>query len=312
MKKYIEQEIKYGLKSKIYYTMSIFLLILFGVILYINYTAVTDSYSEYEYTLNYYQKNNLDVEEDLNAEYNVETNLEGGLISNPIAYYKNTISRNIFAASSEYRLSQLLESSFLYFPIVFGVVGLLFSTNDYRYKTIKLRTVRINKRQWGAAKQLSLAISSLVILLAALTLAYIAGEFQFRYLENKIPIKEFAIDSSIYTSSSPVLLKIIFAYGIALFFAEIGYTLGILFKNIYVGLIIVIVYTFVLPNFGTYDLKNSIFFFGNKIFDFYGVVTIELVENTKFISSFLIILFTFLISILINYILLIKRSSYES
>lgn len=312
MKKYIEQELRYGLNSKIYVITLIFLSILFGIILFLNFSSVTDLHTEYKSALNYYENNNLDIEEDLANDYSVETTENGGLITNPVAYYKDTISRYIYAASPDYRLTQLLESSVLYFPIVFGILGLFVATNDFRFKTIKVRTVRLSKVKLGLVKQISLAISSLIILILALLVAYLAGELMYQYLIGQIPVKDFAISSEAITSSSSIFSKFILAYVIALIFVEIGYTLGILFKNMYVGLILIIVYTFILPNLGVYDLKNSIFYFASKIFDFYGVVNIEVTEHTGFGSSLITILLTLVLAIFINNFVMKKRSSYES
>lgn len=258
------------------------------------------------------QKNNLNIEEELKNEYIVGTYEDGGTITNPIAYYNDTISKYIYAASSEYRLSQLLESSILFFPIVFGLLGLVISTNDYKYRTIKLRTVRIDKNRLGMAKQISIAISSFIIIVISLLFAYIVGEIVYQYLAGKIPIKDFQLETDTLGDSSSIFFKFLFAYIIALFFAEIGYTLGILFKNMYVGMIIIFVYTFIIPNLGVYDLKNSIFYFANQIFDFYGVVSAEVSENTGFISSFIIILLAFILSFVVNNIVFKKRSSFES
>ncbi|REJ25519.1 MAG: hypothetical protein C6P37_14915 [Caldibacillus debilis] len=312
MKKILEQELRYGINSKIYFILVMFLCGLFGVVLFLNYSSVTELYQEYEGLINYYEKNNLNIEEELNNEYIVETSENGGTIINPIVYYNDALSKYIYAASSEYRLSQLLESSILYFPIVFGLLGLVISTNDYKYRTIKLRTVRINKNRLGLAKQISIAISSFIIIVVSLLFAYIVGEIMYQYLAGKIPIKDFPIETDTFGDRSSIFLKFFFAYIIALFFAEIGYTFGILFKNMYVGIIIIFVYTFIIPNLGVYDLKNTIFYFANQIFDFYGVISADVSENTGFISSFFIILLTFILSFVVNNIVFKKRSSFES
>lgn len=311
MKKFIKQELMYGIYSKNFLITFILLCALFGIVLFLNYSSVTELYSEYNNTITYYEENNINIEEELAGDYEIELTETGGVITNPIAYYKNTISRYLYAASPKYRLTQLLESSILYFPIVFGTLGLLVATNDFRFKTIKLRTVRLNKSKLGIVKQVSLAISSFAIMFCALIVAFLSGELMYQYLIHDISIKDFVMDSSAITSNSSIFLKFAFAYIIALIFTEIGYTLGILFKNMYAGLILIIAYIIILPNLKIYDLKNSIFYFGNKTFDYYGVVSINVYEDMGFISSLFIILFTLVGSILINNMVLNKRSSFE-
>lgn len=312
MKKYFKQEIRYGLNSKIYYMITLFLMLLFGVTLFFNYSSVNDTYNGYLDTLDYYEKNNLDIDEDLASEYELEETKKGEqTITNPIPYYKETISKFVYAASPKYILSQLLESSTLYFPLVFGMLGLLIATYDFKYKTIKLKTVRMDKVSFVIAKQLSIAFISFIILVIGLMISYLVAWFMFRNLSANIPISEFVFNPG--SPSSSIIIKFIFGYMIALIFAIIGFTFGTVFKNVFVGLISIIVYLFMLPNLGTYDLKNSIYYFANRVFDFYGVIIVEAPkEDTTFLLAILVFLFVFILSFITNVIVIKKRSSFES
>jgi hypothetical protein len=311
MKKFFEQEIRYGVNSKLYYSMTVFLIVLFGVTLFLNYSSVMDTYNDYQSTIDYYEKNDLDIEADLKSGYEIEENQKGGMIKNPIAYHKENVGRYLYAASPNYTLSQLFESSILYFPVVFGILGLLIATNDYKYKTIKLKTVRMNKFTFGLNKQLSIAVSSFFILLFGLIAAFIAGWVMYSILSNKIPTDEFQFAGSLTEAS--IIMKFLFAYILAVIFAELGYTLGILFKNVYAGMIAIIVYIFILPNLGLFDLKNAIYYFANHVFEFYGVVSIEApIQSTNGIIAGLTILSVLLIALFTNILVIKKRSSFET
>ncbi|MEB2282494.1 hypothetical protein LAV73_21345 [Lysinibacillus xylanilyticus] len=310
MKRYFKQELIYGVNSKIYYMMTLFLILLFGITLFLNYKSVVSTYDEYLRTLNYYEKNNLDIEADLAGEYQTKKTEDGEMISNPILYHKDTVSRYIYAASPKYNLSQLLESSILYFPVVFGILGLLIAINDFKYKTIKLKTVRMNKETFIIAKQLAIAFSSFLILVVGLVISCLIGWIMYNQLPDNLPIVEFSFEPAILSSS--MIIKFIFGYIIALLFTELGYTFGTIFKNVYVGMIAIIVYMFILPNLGSFDLKNSIYYFAHKIFDFYGVIAIETPKETTFVFAALVILFVFIISFIANIFVLKKRSSFES
>lgn len=310
MKKYFEQEFKYGIYSKIYYMIALFLIVLFGITLFLNYSSVNDTYNEYLKTMDYYQKNGLDIKADLAGKYAVEESGNSGTITNPILYYKVTVGRYIYAASPKYTISQLLESSILYFPVVFGILGLLLATNDFKYKTIKLKTVRMEKTTFGMAKQLSLAYSSFMILVIGLMISYLLDWLMYAKLSGSIPISEFHFKP--ITGGPSIFIQFIFGYIVALIFAEIGYTMGVLFKNVYVGMIGIIAYMFLLPNLGSFDLKNAIYYFAHKAFNFYGVVSVEAPKDTSFTVALLIIVAVVILAFFINLSVIKKRSSFES
>ncbi len=311
MKKYFKQEILYGINSKSYFVITILLVVLFGGILFLNYSSVTDSYNNYKKTEDYYKKNNLDIQKDLSGTYNVEQDGNSGKVSNPILYYKVTVSKYAYAASPRYTLSQLLEASVALFPLVFGVLGLVVATHDFKYKTIKLKTARMNKWSLGISKQLSIAFISFFILAAALAISYVIGSFMYSGLSSAVPLDQFK--SSVVPTKSPMMTKFIFGYATALIFAEIGYTLGMLFKNISVGIIAIVIYTFVYTKFGQFGLKNSLYYFQKKLFDFYGVVSaVQPSDKTTTPIAVLIVVLVVAILIITNMIVLVKRSSYES
>lgn len=166
------------------------------------------------------------------------------------------------------------------------------------------------KKAFGIVKQLSIALISFIIMLTALMISYILGWVMYNKLCARVPIAQFDIGT--VTTSSSIIIKFIFGYIIALIFAEIGYTLGIIFKNVIVGMIPIIAYMFFLPNLGRFDLKNCIFYFAKKVFDFYGVISVQSPKETSSMAAGLIMLFVVIILVSINIIVLVKRSSFES
>lgn len=309
LKKSLKQEFQYGIYSKTYFYILLFLTLLFSIISFINYNAVTDSYNEFLYTVDYYEENNLNIEEDLEKDYNVSD--EEDLIENPIAYSKDRVSRYIYTASPKYAGIQFLEASFSFFPIVFGMLGLSVAVSDYKYKTIKIKSVRENKRNIGLAKQVSLVISSFIILISSLILSYFINFYFYYQIVKKIPVTEF--NSFNIESDNNIFLGFIFAYIISIIFSNIGYTLGILFKNSYIGIIFLSIYNFIMPNLGVFDFKNSLYYIGNRIFNFYGVVDLEIATKASTLPISIVMLFCiFIISFIINIFIITKRSSFES
>lgn len=73
MRQLFKQEIQYGIYSKTYLYVVIFLVSLFVIVSYVNYSAVISTYNDFLYTENYYKENNLDIEEDLAGEHDVQS-----------------------------------------------------------------------------------------------------------------------------------------------------------------------------------------------------------------------------------------------
>lgn len=310
MKRYIKQELLYGINSKIYYMITIILVILFGCILFMNYDSVTETYKDYERTESYYKENNIDIQKDLEGSYETQGDESNKTISNPILYHKENLCRYIYAASPKYTLTQLIEASVLLFPLVFGVLGMILATNDFKYRTIKLKTVRMGKNCFGISKQLSLAFVIFIILAISLTISYFIGCFMYSRLSGIVPVELFTTVD--VPTKSPMIVKFIFAYVTAFIFAEIGYSLGIMFKNMVVAMISMTAYMFILPNLGRFDFKNSIFFFQKKVFDFHGVISVQSPTDTSSLLAGSIIFSIVAVLIITSMIILNKRSSFES
>lgn len=310
IRKCINQELRCGIKSKIYYITIFFLIALFGIVIYMNYNAAIDSHEAYLKYENYYKSNHLDLETALKGEYKVEKHEGGQRIENPILYYKESVGKYIYSASPKYLISEFLESATLFFPLVFGLLGLFVSTYDIRHKTLKNKTVRSSRSVLGAAKHLTLLLSSFVILVIALIISFLIGLIVYKNLSNSLPVADF-ISKTEYTSSSSILIKIAFGYIVALLFAEIGYALGILFKNMIVGIVAIAIYIYVMPILGSFDLRTSMKFLAKKVFDFYGVVSIETPSSTSIIKSVSVIFIAFMISGTTSMIITAKRSSFD-
>lgn len=310
MKKCIKQEMLYGYISKLFIILSVLLGILFTVTLYTNYNAANRMYRKYLYYVEYYHQNNIDMEEALSSDYTVEKAKDGSMtIDNPLAYSKALTGKYIYATSPKYALSQMMESSLLFFPLIFGLLGMMMVHADYKYNIYKVKTVRINKVKLNIAKQLSVFISSIFVITGALIIGFIASFVLYSRLSGEIPFGEF--EYSTYKNSTIFLCKLLYGLLVAIVFSEIGYTLGFLFKNVVAGFIAITIYTYILPIFGKYNLKNVWYFCGKKCFDYYG--SVRIIEPSKINWGTCAIIITCIVSscMLLNFFLAKKRSSYN-
>ncbi|MDF2944700.1 MAG: hypothetical protein K0S01_3558 [Herbinix sp.] len=310
MKKYIYKELQFGIKSKFYYIIAGLLSIMFIVLIYYNYSSVIKTHERYLYYESYYIKNGIDINKDLSGSYKVETDANGGTtVTNPILYFKELVGRYAYVASPKYTLSQLLESSILFFPLVFGAFGLFISNVDFKYNMTKCNTVRINKRMYNIAKQTSLIVSSIIILISSLTISYFINLIFYKILSARIPLDNFDIKIVNYHAS--IVNKFLYGFILALLFVEIGYTLGYITKNIIAGIMILALYLYIVPILGKYDLKNIMYYLGSKCFDYYGSINIIEPIKVPLLLSLFIIFLILAGSIIINICISIKRSSYN-
>lgn len=314
MKQLFKQEILYGIYSRTYVYIIIFLVSLFALVSFVNYMAVITTYKDFLETENYYIENDLDVEAALAGEFDVKENGKVDIVENPLLYNKEMLSTYIYTLSPKYAFTQLLEASFLYFPIVFGMIGLLVGNFDYKYKTIKLKTVRGSKLKFGLTKQLSLLFSGFIILLISLMIAYLINYIFYLKMTGMLPMKEFQISLSKVSPSSSILIKFIMAYVVSIIFMVTGYTFGVIFKNMYVGFIIIVVYTLILPGgLSVFDVKNSLHYLGKLIFDFYGVLDLDHAKSgTTLLSSILVLLGAIVLPLAVNLVIIKRRSSFET
>ena len=308
IKSCIKHDIKYVFFSHTYIIFSGILCLLFGIILFMNYTAATDIYEGYNNSKAYYEKNNIDMNE--SDSYDIIQNNDSSVtVSNPIAYYKEKVVQYIYAASPNYTISQMLETSILFFPLLFGVLGLVYATFDFNYKTIKVRTVRNSKKDLVISKHIVIILNSIFILSISLIFAKLMGYLIFELLKNSIPVESFNYSLQ---QSNNIFIKYIFGIVTAICFAEIGYLLGIIFKNNLIGTIIIAVYSLFLNSIGKYDLNNVLKELAKKIFDFYGVINIGSTFAISTGECILVIGIIILFCLITSIVIVQKRSSFIS
>ncbi len=309
MRKSIKQELTYQRLSKNILIFTAVLSALFAVTFVLSFLSVKSTDEDFRRQITYYEENNLNIQEDLNGAYKVTSQSESStLVENPLAYEKMLLEQKIYAASSDYAVPQALEASMAFSPFLFVLLGGLVATFDYKYKTIKIKTVQTNRFKVNISKQVSLAIMAFIILALSLIFAYICGH-----------ILELIVKSSVDASLlSPIRLipksglwiKMLYGYLLALFYAEIGYLCGVVFQTPIVGFLAIVARGVVIPSLGAYDPLNIRYFFADKIFDFVGVTTITPPKEIIAVWGAVILAAMMLAAVLINMVIARKRSSF--
>ena len=279
------------------------------LILFMNYKDITMSYQDYNRIVDMYE-NEEDMTEDLeNGNYNLKEKNGSYVVENPLLYYNKQISKSLFVISPKYILTQMLEAGIIFFPIIFGIFGLILGSSDYRNKTIKNKVSRIGKKKFYFSKFFVSILIIFFLLLFFMIFSKMAGTIVYNEICNKIPIKDFKIEN--LPISSNIFLKFSFSFLISILYSSIGMFIGVITKGTIFGVFSIVAYAYAVPTFSKFDLKNSYYFIMEQLSDFYGVINISDIKESSLLISMTIILGILLFTNIVTYLLVKNRSAFE-
>jgi len=283
----------------LYFLLSILAMII--LIFYMNYKEITLAYEDYTRVQDLYE-NEEDMKEDLEInDYN--------MVENPISYYNEQLKTLLFVNSPDYTLTQIFEAGIIFFPIIFGIFGLLLGCADYKTKIIKHKVARVGRKNYYLSKISTSMITILFFFLIMIIISKIAGIIMYNVICNKIPVNDFS--SHNLSLSSNVLMQFIFMYFISIVYSSIGMLIGVLTKGAIRGVVLIAAYAYAVPVFSKFDLKNSYYFIMDQLCDFYGVIKISGIKDSSILISMIIIMGFLIFTNIATYLVIIKRSAYE-
>lgn len=314
MRKYIKSELYYGIYSQIYIVVALILLAIATIIIYSNCNQIVNAYHSYRKTEEYYNANHIDIEDALSDEYTYNSSKDGEgeieNIENPLRYYRELIGINAYIASPSYAIPSVLEyASCLFFPLLFGILGIITGTYDTKYKTKRIKAIRLSKSKIIASKQIALIISSILIVTVVLFASYLISFLLNKMVLANVPLQNFDIHT--IETKSPMIMKIMYGMGIALLFSEIGLFAGTILKGAVIPIIILFSYSLMIPNLGRYDLKNIMLFSAQNVYDYSGSFAINKPFEISHLENSILWIFVIVITLGGSYLAVRKRSSYN-
>lgn len=308
----IKNEFKYQYYSK--YIIGL-LLILFTLICF-NFVSLRNSiFSNYELfnkTALEYKNENLNIEEALKEPVNiVDLGNEGNIIDNVLRYDFENLLKSIDNIKPSKITSQMLAYlSFIFFPIIFGIYGVLVSNYDLKFRTLKLRLLFTDIKTYILSKVISISVVSIVVLFILMLVSIVISYFLYGNISSNPELSKF-IDISIpLNNSKNILIQILFSLFIILLFSNLGFCIGILTRNVLTSSLIICIYILIIPNLGKYDLKNTLIGIGNKLFEFSSNFQLASPIGSLTFINYFILFFIFILSILLPIIIENKRSHY--
>lgn len=316
MRNCINMEFRYLIKSKVLWLLFISLVMVSTGIIYYNCKWVIDTDSSYDRLVEYYEKNNVVVEDEMDDSYGMfgtgeyaEDGSEYVEINNPLRYYYETFKKQYYVVSSSYVVDQYLEYGLMAFPIVFSIFGIIMATYDKKYKITKTKTVRFGKNRIFFAKQIVMLGVTIMMIFVTSVLNYLLAYILRKLLLKNIDLTKYGEIE--FDSSKNLVIKLLFAVVISIVFIQFGYLLGKILENTLLGTIITFVYVMFFPNITNFSLKNVIYVLADRIFDFSGSFTVEKIYNINILLA-IITLFTYcLVMNFCSYIVNKKKSAFS-
>ncbi|MGG5255366.1 ABC transporter permease, partial [Neobacillus sp. SM06] len=168
MRSNIKKELTYQYFSRV--LLLTFIVILFFSLwnLYLQMKEAQDYYSQFLKTRAEFVSDGISIEEALKQKSNVQLKKTNGgevaTIDNVLRYDYDNVVTSIYISQPKKSITLTLEwMTFLFFPFIFTMYGIYVGTYDFRYKTIKIRSVQDKWKHILLSKQLSIYITTLVI-----------------------------------------------------------------------------------------------------------------------------------------------------
>lgn len=271
-----------------------------------------DAYGTYLHTVEFYQESELKAEPDMEREIVLQKNLNSatsGMTDDAINYDYAVLQQALFSSRPEYSLELACEGAGLFFCVIFGVLGILFTTIDYKNKSIKHRVGRNGKGKYVFGKLAALLVLDVFMVTVYFMFAKIMGIVLWNKVSSGCEVA-YASNYIIYEKKAMIIM-LFETFIMAVVYSMAGAFLGTLFKNAFAGTIIMVVFP-MLPNFlGQLDLRNAFLFIEKRIYNFYGAVSCSESSLTSFGNAVLVVAFYGFLTTVLSWLLVKKRSSYN-
>lgn len=304
-------EIEYLKRTRFFLSLGILLLIIMVALSFIQYSYVLEVYSDYTNTVKYYNENDLDIEEDLNSgEYHLQKNENGTTtVENPILYFNDQVCKAIYSISSSYAVTQIFEISIVFLPLLFFIIASLIIVKDHKFGTIRHKVLRFGRVNYITSKIMVIVFVVILSIFALAALSNISSVLITNMLSKKIPFEEFNVGD--FEQSANLITRILLMLFFSLFYSFLGALSGLIFKNNVPGIIVAVIYLYILPIKMKYEPKNMVYAIMKKYFDFLGLADISSTVENSILLSFLVLGVIIALSVVAMIIITRKRSAYN-
>ncbi|MGQ8870721.1 hypothetical protein [Paenibacillus sp. TSA_86.1] len=306
-----KKELKYQWYSRIIWITMIISVFISLLNIYGLKSKAESSYDLYVRTYNLYKEEGMNVDKMLDMPINISgTGTEQEVVDNPVRLRLEEAVTSINHLTINSIVTNTLEwMTFVFFPLIFAIYSIFIASYDYKYKTVSIKATLTAPSQLITSKILSIFLGVLVIFIITLISSLITGFFFYNQIISGIEEQTLTrFDNAILPNN--LTLQILFSLLVSLIFASIGFFMGILFKSALLPVILFFVYDFIIPVLGKYDLRNLISAIAHDIFEFKGRFQLFKPTPVSEVTSFIILIIVFALSIFLSYASFNKQSKY--
>lgn len=308
MVKLIDSDIRYAIYSRIAIGISGLFLLFSALTLFMTYQKAESSYKQYINQYSFFKQTGQDIDAELEKEPIVTQDGNVFSVENPLPYFKTDVCKSIYSLSSKGCISLFCEQSLMFFPIIAAFMGVIWSNTDIKHKTLRNRVLRNGKIKSHICRQISGFVILLALMFIFLLLFFIAQKAINSYF-----LAGFKGNISDFTYSPKkknVFFQFIVAVSSILFYYEMGFSFGSIFKGNPIISILVCIYALFIPPLISYDITNIFSNIGNNVFEFAGAFSEATVKDTSIPIGICILTVLFATMLVLDINVIKKRSAY--
>jgi hypothetical protein len=229
--------------------------------------AVHSDYVLVQHTRAEYSHNGMDFNADLRKPAHVVIKGNEQSVTNLARYDYDTMAASIIALSPTSTISESLKYfSFIFFPVIFFLVGLWMSTVQRRYSIEKNTLARFGTARVVAARQLTVLIAAVATIVAVLVVEAVARAIAFAIESGALPFSDYA------PIGTPAPQNALAQWGIVLlvvaFFGGAGVVVGATVGVFAVPAVLFLIWDLVIPFLGPNDPRNWFVVLGHSAFNY--------------------------------------------
>jgi hypothetical protein len=229
--------------------------------------AVRSDYSLVQHTREEYKANGMDFTADLAKPAHVVTHGNEQSVTNLARYDYDNMAASIVALSPQSSVPETLKYfGFVFFPVLFFLLGLWMSTVQRRYHLEKVALVRSGTARRIAARQLALVVAAVLTVVMVVAVDIVARIIATRIMSTQLPFADYP------PLSAPPSQNQWAQWGIVLlvvaFFGGGGILLGAVTGVFAVPALLFLIWDLVVPFLGPNDPRNWFVVLGHSAFNY--------------------------------------------
>lgn len=304
MKNLIRTDIGCFIRSKVL----LGLVILFGLFMvaasWLSFQFCRDSLIEYQKMHDYLLSINADISEEKELDYIIHDN---GVIENPLSYDIEQVENSLANIIPKNNITLWGESCTLFLPIIAFLVGIVLVSYDEKNKTLKLKVTNYGKQKVNISKLISGMIILGILMIAAFLVIKVSSLVMYSKIQKEFDISTFSL--KVYRRNK-LLPQLLFTVCSAAIYFVLGYCISNILHCYTILAVAISIISLFLPSFFRYDFVNVKNTVERRFFDFNGVVSVGEGFPLSLWTAAIEIGAIVLICVIINFIVVRKRSAY--